>query len=85
MKLVRAFYHDPKGRYGYRRIHLTLKYEGITLNHKTVQLLMGRLNLKSTVRPKTYRSYRGNIGNSAPTTLNVTSLLASQMKHGAPM
>ncbi|WP_241613915.1 IS3 family transposase [Rosenbergiella epipactidis] len=63
---IESIYHEHKGRYGYRRIHLTLKHEGITLNHKTVQRLMGKLNLKSTVRPKKYRSYRGNIGNSAP-------------------
>jgi len=63
---IESIYHDHKGRYGYRRIHLTLKHEGITLNHKTVQRLMGRLNLKSTVRPKKYRSYRGSVGKSAP-------------------
>lgn len=36
------------------------------LNHKTVQRLMGQLNLKSTVRPKKYRSYRGDVGKAAP-------------------
>lgn len=59
---IETIYHEHKGRYGYRRIHLTLKNEGITLNHKTVQRLMGQLNLKSTVRPKKYRSYRGETG-----------------------
>lgn len=59
---IKAIYHEHKGRYGYRRIHLTLKNEGIKLNHKTVQRLMGQLNLKSTVRPKKYRSYRGEAG-----------------------
>ncbi|WP_422047330.1 IS3 family transposase [Rosenbergiella nectarea] len=49
---IDSIYHGHKGRYGYRRVHLTLKHEGITLNHKTVQRLMGKLNLKSTVRPK---------------------------------
>ncbi|ENG3800753.1 IS3 family transposase [Proteus mirabilis] len=59
-------YHEHKGRYGYRRIHLTLKNEGTTLNHKTVQRLMRQLNLKSTVRPKKYRSYRGDVGKTVP-------------------
>ncbi|HGN1708046.1 TPA: IS3 family transposase [Providencia rettgeri] len=63
---IESIYHEYKGRYGYRRIHLALKNEGITLNHKTVQRLMGLLNLKSTVRPKKYRSYRGDVGKIAP-------------------
>ena len=44
---------------------LALINEGIKLNHKTVQRLMGQLNLKSTVRPKKYRSYRGETGKTA--------------------
>ena len=45
-------YHEHKGRYGYRRIHLTLRKQNITIYHKTLQRLMAQLNLKSTVRPK---------------------------------
>lgn len=67
---IKSIYHLHKGRYGYRRIHLTLKNEGIMLNHKTVQRLLGLLNLKSTVRPKKYRSYRGDVGKTAPNYLN---------------
>ncbi|MEZ2682301.1 MULTISPECIES: IS3 family transposase [Providencia] len=63
---IESIYHEHKGRYGYRRIHLTLRNEGILLNHKTVQRLMKRLNLKSTVRAKKYRSYRGDVGKTAP-------------------
>lgn len=66
MKMIETIYHDHKGRYGYRRIHLTLKKEGIKINHKTVQRLMKELNLKSTVRPKKYRAYRGDVGKVAP-------------------
>ncbi|XWR68602.1 IS3 family transposase IS150 [Providencia manganoxydans] len=66
LERIEKIYHEHKGRYGYRRIHLTLKNEVVTLNHKTVQRLMGLLNLKSTVRPKKYRSYRGDVGKAAP-------------------
>lgn len=66
IKKIEAIYHEHKGRYGYRRIHLTLRKEGIKINHKTVQRLMAQLNLKSTVRPKKYRSYRGEVGKTAP-------------------
>lgn len=66
LERIEKVYHEHKGRYGYRRIHLTLKNKVVTLNHKTVQRLMGLLNLKSTVRPKKYRSYRGDVGKAAP-------------------
>ena len=63
-------YHKHKGRYGYRRITLELRKNGITINHKTVQRLMGSLGLKSMVRIKKYKSYKGRIGKAAPNILN---------------
>lgn len=66
LRRIETIYHEHKGRYGYRRIYLALRNEGVMLNHKTVQRLMGQLNLKSTVRPKKYRSYRGDVGKAAP-------------------
>lgn len=59
-----------QGRYGYRRVHLELRQHGYQINHKTVQKLMQGLNLKSTVRPKRYRSYRGDVGKVAPNHLS---------------
>lgn len=56
---IRALYARHKGRYGYRRITAALRQAGQTVNHKTVQNLMRLLGLKSLVRPKKYRSYRG--------------------------
>lgn len=52
--------NQNKGRYGYRRITLTLVNEyNIKINHKTVQRLMKILELKSIVRPKRrYNSYK---------------------------
>nr|WP_293228581.1 IS3 family transposase [Moritella sp.] len=69
LALIKLIYHEHKGRYGYRRIHLTLRRQGITINHKTVQRLMAQLNLKSTVRPKKYSSYKGGAGKTAPNVL----------------
>ena len=63
---IREIYHKHQGRYGYRRITLTLRQMGYAINHKTVQRLMGILGLKSMVRIKKYRSYRGEIGKVAP-------------------
>ena len=58
---IRAIYERHKGRYGYRRITLTLGHAGEVVNHKTVQRLMQGLGLKSLVRTKKYRSYRGQL------------------------
>lgn len=55
-------YHQHKGRYGYRRIISIMKRQGYVINHKTVQRLMQQLGLKSLVRIKRYRGYRGNAG-----------------------
>jgi putative transposase len=68
--LIEAVFHRHKGRYGYRRIMWSLRRQGCWLNHKTVQKLMRQLGLKSTVRPKKYRSYRGSLGRIAPNELN---------------
>lgn len=59
---IQTLFHHHKGRYGYRRICLALRNEGILINHKTVQRLMKELGLKGTVRPKKYRSYKGTVG-----------------------
>ena len=66
---IRAIYDHHKGRYGYRRITAVLRQAGETINHKTVQRLMQQLGLKSLVRPKRYRAYRGAEGYAAPNTL----------------
>lgn len=58
-----------KGRYGYRRITLAIRKLGHQVNHKTVQRQMALLGLKSLVRPKKYRSYKGEVGQAAPNLL----------------
>jgi transposase InsO family protein len=63
--MISTIYHDHKGRYGYRRITLELRNQGFLINHKTVQRLMKELDLKSLVRMKKYRSYKGNMGKIA--------------------
>jgi putative transposase len=65
-KQIKAIFARNKGRYGYRRITLAIRNLGKTVNHKTIQGLMGKLGLKSLVRPKKYRSYKGEVGHAAP-------------------
>ena len=66
---IKKIYHRHKGRYGYRRITLEMKNEGHVINHKTVSKLMDSLGLKSLIRKKKYRSYRGEVGRIAPNLL----------------
>ncbi len=64
-----AIYHENRGRYGYRRITVELNMRNFHLNHKTVQRLMKELGLICRVRMKKYRSYRGEVGKTAPNLL----------------
>ncbi|WP_370623447.1 IS3 family transposase [Polynucleobacter sp. UK-Gri1-W3] len=66
---ITQIFNANQGRYGYRRVHLELCNQHQHLNHKTVQKLMTQLGLKSTVRPKRYRSYKDTIGKVAPNLL----------------
>ncbi|WP_082897286.1 IS3 family transposase [Thalassotalea crassostreae] len=67
--LIKSLFHEHKGRYGYRRVASALRSAGTLINHKAVQRLMVELNLKSKVRPKRYKSYRGEVGTTAPNLL----------------
>jgi len=67
---IREIYERHKGRYGYRRITAELRNTGSEVNHKTVQRLMQLLGLKSLVRPKKYRSYRGQFNADVPNVLD---------------
>ncbi|MGG2134750.1 IS3 family transposase [Bacillus sp. S2(2024)] len=68
-EVIQRIFHEHKGRYGYRRIAWALRNRGMVLNHKTVLRLMSEMNLKSLVRMKKYRSYRGEVGKIAPNIL----------------
>jgi putative transposase len=68
-ELIKSIYHKHKGRYGYRRITDELNNKGIIINHKTVLRLMKSLGLKSIIRLKKYKSYKGEQGKIAPNIL----------------
>lgn len=68
-ELIKSIYHKNKGRYGYRRITDELQNKGIIINHKTVLRLMKLLGLKSIIRIKKYKSYKGEQGKIAPNIL----------------
>jgi putative transposase len=63
---IRGVFNRHNGRYGYRRVTAAVRQLGERVNHKTVQRLMGTMGLKSLVRPKKYRSFKGEVGHAAP-------------------
>ena len=65
-KCIRSIFHEHKGRYGYRRVTSEMRNRGFSINHKTVQRLMGEMGLKSRIRRVRYRSYKGDVGKIAP-------------------
>jgi len=69
-ELITEIYHKHKGRYGYRRIAVSMReeYKNV-VNHKTVLRLMKELGIASKIRIKKYRSYNGSIGKIAPNVL----------------
>ncbi|RXZ00934.1 IS3 family transposase [Fictibacillus sp. S7] len=64
--VIQQIFNEHQGRYGYRRIRWELQNQGYSLNHKTVRRLMNKMKIKSLVKVKKYRSYRGNVGKIAP-------------------
>ena len=60
---------ENKGRYGYRRVTQALRNRGFHYNHKLVMKLMKQMGLSSKVRMKKYRSYKGEVGKTAPNLL----------------
>ena len=77
-ELIKTIYQRHKGRYGYRRITYELQNRAIIINHKTVLRLMKLIGLKSIIRVKKYKSYKGEQGKIAP------NLLKRNFKSEAP-
>ena len=67
---IATIFHKHKGRYGYRRVTLELRKDVHGINHKTVKRLMDELGLKCEVRKVRYRSYKGDVGKTAPNVIN---------------
>lgn len=67
---IKTVHAQNKGRYGYRRIVEQLRNEGYSINHKTVYRLMKEEGLKNVRRRNKYRSYKGEVGKTAPNILN---------------
>lgn len=67
MKVIKKVFEENKGRYGYRRITISLnklsEYKNNLINHKKVLKLMRLLGLKcKSSNVSRYNSYKGQVG-----------------------
>ena len=66
-KKIHAVFDDSSSRYGYRRIHSSLKSEEITLSEKVIRRIMQEDNLiVPNVQRRKYNSYKGEITPAVP-------------------
>jgi putative transposase len=67
---ISRIYDTHKGRYGYRRVTVQLRSDGIIINHKKVQNLMVEMGLRGKRKKTRYRSYKGEVGKIAPNVID---------------
>lgn len=68
---VFALFHENSGRYGYRRIHALLNWEGNAVSEKVVRRIMAEEGLSVRTKSKRkYHSYQGEISPSVPNRIN---------------
>ena len=67
---IKSIFEHHKGRYGVRRIHRELINRGYKVNHKRVQRLTSKLELKGKRPKEKYHSYKGDVGKIADNLIN---------------
>lgn len=72
-ELIQSIFDEHNGNYGYRRIKLELENQGYYVNHKKVQRIMNKLNLKGNKfwrKTRKYSSYKGTVGKVTKNRIN---------------
>jgi transposase InsO family protein len=70
---IQSIFDENDGNYGYRRVHSELKNRGYKVNHKKVQRIMKKLQIKGEKfqrKSRTYSSYKGTTGTVAKNRIN---------------
>ncbi len=67
---IRKIFEEHKGRYGVRRVCHELVNRGYNVNHKKVQRLMKKYDLKGKRPKQKYHSYKGEVGKIAENVIN---------------
>lgn len=67
---IKDVFHKNKERYGVRRVHASLRNDGIVANHKKIQRLMNEMGLSGKRKRQKYHSYIGEVGRIAENIIN---------------
>ena len=67
---IKDIFFENKKRYGVRRVTAELHNQGIAINHKKVQRIMNKFELKATKSKIKYHSYIGEVGHIADNIIN---------------
>ena len=67
---IKDIFFENKKRYGVRRVTAELHNQGIVVNHKKVQRIMNKFELKATKTKIKYHSYMGQVGAVADNLIN---------------
>lgn len=67
---IQTVYAEHRGLYGHRRITAAIRRDGQEIKHKCVQRHMREMGLKSRVRVRKFRTYRGKLDEASPNILN---------------
>ena len=70
MKVIQEIFDKHKGRYGVRRIYHELLNKGFKVNHKKVQCLMKKMNLKGKRPMEKYHFYKEEVGKISDNIIN---------------
>ena len=65
---IQSIFNEHQGNYGYRRIGLELRKKEKVVNHKKLQRIMCKLDLKAmnyTCKSRRFSSYKGKVGKIA--------------------
>lgn len=65
MDEIKEIFQKHKGRYGVRRVYQELVNRGHKVNHKRVQRLMHKMELKGKRPKEKFHSYKGDVGKVA--------------------
>lgn len=76
---IKNIFLKHKERYGYRRITLELRNNGLIINHKKVKRIMKELGLFGKTPRAKYKSYKGTVSKTAPNRLLVKEV--DDVKH----
>ena len=67
---IKDIFKENKKRYGVRRVTAELHNQGIVVNHKKVQRIMNKFELKAIKTKIKYHSYIGEVGHIADNIIN---------------